>query len=409
MAINDYVPEEMEFIKEISEKIGPRLPGSAKEKKGAEVIAEDFRKITGNAKIDRFVIHPYAFIGWIPIAGMLAIIAALSYLWIAWIALIISFCILNFVAIQFVKYLQIFDFLFPRAKSQNVFSILEPLSRNVKYTLILSAHLDSSMEWPLNCKNPKNLRYKISFGIGSLGVLLILSLIRTLEIFLGPGLGSGFSLEWTKLFVFPMIFSFLYIINFISWDPKRASPGAMDNLSGIAVSKTIMKYFKDHPEESPKNCRIILAAFGSEEAGLRGSRAFVKKYRSTLLNGDVWVMNVDGVADLDYFNILQGEIMLGVKYDEEFTTFLRNAYERAGVKYGTFYLDVGASDAVTFIRINKKAITFSAQDNTPRENYHTHLDTIDKVDPRAIEKMNEIILDVIHQIDDKMNNISENK
>ena len=408
MVLEEYVPEEMNFIKDISENIGPRLSGSEAEKRGAEAIAHYFEQITGNVQKETFWLHPMAFIGWIPVAGILGILGAIVFAWVPWITLIITFLVLSFMIIQFIKYLSMFDFLFPRAKSQNIYSIVEPPSGEVKFTLIFSAHMDSSMEWPLNVKNPKSLRYKIFFGIGSAVVLLLLSILRTLELIIGPGFGVGFSLQWTDFLVIPIVFGFLYIVKFLSWNTKRASPGAMDNLSGIAIAQTVTKYFITHPDQSPWNCRILLIGFGSEEAGLRGSRAFAKLHQNDLLKGAVWMMNIDGVGDAYSFNLLQGEIMLAEKYDEEFTAMLRTAYERAGVKYNTFWLDVGASDAISLIRLKKKAITFSAQDNSPRENYHTHLDTVDRIDPQAIEKMNEIVLDVVDQIDEKINGPREN-
>ncbi len=53
----------MNFIKDISENIGPRLSGSEAEKRGAEAIAHYFEQITGNVQKETFWLHPMAFIG----------------------------------------------------------------------------------------------------------------------------------------------------------------------------------------------------------------------------------------------------------------------------------------------------------------------------------------------------------
>jgi hypothetical protein len=62
--------------------------------------------------------------------------------------------------------------------------------------------------------------------------------------------------------------------------------GADDNASGTAALLALAKYFQDHrPEHS-----IIFAAFDAEEAGLRGSRAFVT---TPPVGRDAIVMNVN--------------------------------------------------------------------------------------------------------------------
>lgn len=114
MVLEEYVPEEMNFIKDISENIGPRLSGSEAEKRGAEAIAHYFEQITGNVQKETFWLHPMAFIGWIPVAGILGILGAIVFAWVPWITLIITFLVLSFMIIQFIKYLSMFDFLFPR-------------------------------------------------------------------------------------------------------------------------------------------------------------------------------------------------------------------------------------------------------------------------------------------------------
>lgn len=53
----------------------------------------------------------------------------------------------------------------------------------------------------------------------------------------------------------------------------------MDNATGIGLSYAVIKYFKENPDKMPKNCRIVDANIGSEEAGLRGSMHFAQEHR----------------------------------------------------------------------------------------------------------------------------------
>jgi hypothetical protein len=399
MKVEDAVEDQHEFIQRIIDNCGPRLPGSEEERKAAYMIADEFEKLTGNKTVEEFELHPLAFIGWIPIAGILLFVAAALIFVSPWITGIMVISILAFAVIQFIKYLEWFDFLFPKAKSQNVYSIIEPPSGVTRYTIILGGHIDSSWCWLLPLKSPEKMRYKIIYGFVGAFALIAISVLLILESYIGPGLGSGTSFTWLYWVIPFFLPGFWYIHRFLTWDKKWASPGAMDDLSGIAQAISLVKYYKIHPEDMPKDCRIILAGFGGEEAGLRGSRAFAKKHKDDLLAGDVWVLNIDGVSDVDHFNLMKGEVMLNVNYNKDFVNIVTTSMKEFGLEKPFWKLDVGASDAVTFTRYKKRAYTFCAQDNTPRSNYHTKFDTWENLNPDALRKMMILLLRVIEKID----------
>jgi Zn-dependent M28 family amino/carboxypeptidase len=209
--------------------------------------------------------------------------------------------------------------------------------------------------------------------------------------------------DWT-LFVVPFLYpGFYFLAHYMSYDKKRASPGAMDNLSGGAINTRIVKYFIENPDQAPQNLRIILAGFGAEEAGLRGSRAFVKKHKQDLLAGKVYDLNVDGVADKDDFVIVKNESWQGIKYDEEFLQMIEAAMKEVGVKFRRYTLDAGGSDAAEFGKAGiLTATTISAQDQTPKSNYHTYMDTLEHVDPEALRLMTEVVKVLVAKIDAKV-------
>ena len=93
----------------------------------------------------------------------------------------------------------------------------------------------------------------------------------------------------------------LFVVMWGDPNPRNASRGAMDNATGIGLSYAVIKYFKEHPEKMPKNCRIVDANIGSEEAGLRGSMHFAQEHRFDDLSQNAWNINIDSVADKEYF------------------------------------------------------------------------------------------------------------
>jgi Zn-dependent M28 family amino/carboxypeptidase len=206
------------------------------------------------------------------------------------------------------------------------------------------------------------------------------------------------------MIVVPFLYPGIYFLaHYMTYDKKKASPGAMDNLSGIAVTSRLAKFFIENPDQAPQNVRILLAAFGSEEAGLRGSHAFIKKHRQDLLAGKVYVMNVDSVGDANDFVIVKNESWQGVKYDEAHLQLVEEAMKEVGVSYKRYVLDAGGSDAAEFGKAGiLDATTIAAQDQTPKKNYHTYMDTLDNMDPEAMRLMNEVVKVLAAKIDAKV-------
>ncbi len=413
MAADINVSVEREFIQLIIEKTGPRLPGSEEEKQGAELIAKEYEAATKQpAHVEEFRYAPKSCIAAIPGFGvMLMIVGALFYI-APFVALLLGLGVLIFGVTQIIFYFEIFDWAFPKATSRNVYTVIEPPggAERAKATLIMSAHIDSS--WCCNnYANRANLaRFKLTFGVVCGIVLIIGSLLRMLGlqgalpgVWIGPWGLIPLNFDWT-LFVVPFLYpGFYFLAHYMSYDKIKASPGAMDNLSGISINLHLAKHFLANPDKAPQNLRILLMTIGAEEAGLRGSRAFIKRHRNDLLKGDVWVLNVDGVADPNDFILLTGEAWQRVNYDPNYLNLIEDAMKEVGVKYKRWKLDAGGSDAAEFAKAGiVKATTLSAQDQTPRSNYHTYNDKLENMDPEAMRLMNLLCLNVIGRIDQQV-------
>jgi Peptidase family M28 len=77
------------------------------------------------------------------------------------------------------------------------------------------------------------------------------------------------------------------------YDSFRNSPGADDNASGVGVLIELIKFFKHL--NIPEGIRIRFIAFGAEESGLVGSRAYLNKHSVSLDQCEL-LINLDQVG-----------------------------------------------------------------------------------------------------------------
>jgi len=390
------------FIQRIIDLCGPRLPGSEEEKRAAAMIADEFMSVTGNVAVEEFSYAAKACIGAIPAFGAGLMIAGIFFFWLPLVTLVMTAALLLFAVPQIILYREWFDVFFPKSTSRNVYSIIDPPggSRYVKATLVFSAHLDSSWHCPPFAAKNVLARYKLNYGALSTFLLLLLSIARYLGTdFLGV---VPWSMWWTMVIV-PLLYpGFFFLFRYLLYDKETASPGAMDDLSGIATTLGLARIYRAQRKKRPRNIRLLLVAFGAEEAGLRGSRAFIRRHRDDLLAGDVWVLNVDGVADRNDFLCMEGEAWQMVRYDREYVDMVEGVMKEMGLGYHRWTMDAGGTDAAEFAKAGiARAITVSAQDRTPGSNYHTRYDTLDRMDPEAMKLMNELCMRIVSQIDAK--------
>jgi aminopeptidase YwaD len=400
MKIDPAVKSQRGFIQGIIDRCGPRLPGSEEERAAAGLIAGEFRAAAGNVTVEEFTLSPIACVAAIPLYGLALMVAAVVFLWQPIAAFVLALALEAFAIIQIVLYRGWLDFLFPKAVSRNVYSVIDPPGgkKNIKATLVISGHMDSAWHSPAFAKNARLARYKLTYGSLCGFALLVVSALRSLDADNLAVIPASFG--WTVWLVPFLLVGFYFLSRYLVYDKSQASPGAMDNLSGIATALQLVKEFRADKKRAPKNLRVVLAAFGSEEAGLRGARAFVRRHRDGLLAGEVRVLNIDGVADKDDFICMEGEIWQMVRYDRAYVDMVEGVMKEMGLRYHRWKMEVGGTDAAEFRKAGiSKAITLCAQDRTPGSNYHTKYDTLDRMDPEAMRLMNELCRRVVANID----------
>lgn len=397
-----YADEAMELVKLI-EADGARLPGTEEEKAACKKLQGEIVKRTGlTPYTEKFTYAPNASIGAINKLGWVALLMFLVYyiggIGGTIIAMLGCFGLLIFTLTQIVRYTGMWDFAFKQATAENIVTELEPAKGETEYTVYLGAHYDSSWCWKLAARNPTTALIKTGYGIIGVIVLMILSILR---LCLYSGAFDDYTAWNISLYVIPLAFlpGYFFLTQYLTQDKTVGSPGAMDNLSGIALNMMIVKYFKEHPEDMPEGMKLVNIGFASEEAGLKGSFAYVKAHKNEIDVNNSYVFNVDSVADPGHFEAVKGDPWQGTKFDKKLIDMTCEAIKESGEEPHTIVNPVGGCDSTPFCKIGVPTTTFAAQNPVSTEYYHTYKDVSDRIDVSTFETGLNVIYKVIKKID----------
>ncbi len=387
----------LDFIKKVIQECGTREAGSAAEAKAANLIQDEMGKFCDRATSETFSLHPKAFLGFIRIAVPLFVIAMVFYLIYPLVSLITAAIGSLVMFMQFFRYAEFTDRFYAEKESQNVVGVIYPRDTPTK-TLILSAHHDSAYEFTLFHKFGKYAPIFMVGGIGGILLMVIFAGVRTILFFSGD---SNSFVDWffiAFLAISPML---PYLYNFTS---EKSVPGAMDNLSGVAVLLGIAKFLASNKETDlfPQHTQIILVSFGGEEAGLRGSRRFVARHLEELKAKDPIFLNFDGVCKAAELEIVEVELQLGIKYPESFVHKVKELSEAEGLPIKLSKLPFGATDAVSLAKAGLTGSTLAAVDmSNPAtlEFYHTRDDILEVIEPASLRAAQVVGLKVLFHHD----------
>lgn len=386
-----YGDEAYEIVNHAAHGIGSRLPGSEGEKKFADYMAEKLREIGIKPKKEEFMVSPRSSIGGISYAGWAGFIISLAaYIAIGipsvWCAMAIFGLLTAFWLFSCCFFYKTwFDMFFPRKISQNVYGELLPEDGKYDYTIVFSAHTDTSWCWKHSERNHKKYKdnpergmlpviAKVGFGAVCFFAIVLISVFMAVIL-----TAARFNAPWAMAVMSSVHFArFLVAMNFVPavtafgclfvvmWgDPheENGSRGAMDNATGIALSYELIKYYKEHPEAMPKNCRIVDLNIGAEETGLRGSMAFTEEHADDDLTKNVWNINIDSIADEDYFSVIVKDDWQGCRFDKDMEAMFLDTFRELGIESktgGSMHNPVGGCDSTPMTRAGIKSVTFAA-------------------------------------------------
>ena len=430
--LKKYGDEAYKMVEYAAREIGPRLPGSNNEKKYHDYMSDKLKELGLNPVTESFVFAPHASIGGLPYAGwagiigcvltvlatILASLSAYAGLAMHFVCTMYMICTWVWLVVSVFKYHTCFDWCFKHKVSHNTYAELLPEDGKYDYTIFLSGHTDTSWTLKLSASQNKlgfvGVVLRLALGAIAVAAVTIVSVVMLILIMM---LNYGtdtlsydtlvntakayYVMKQMTLYSSPIVIICAFLLTMYNEKTEAiASPGAMDNATGISIAYQVLKYYKENPDKMPKNCRIVDCNIGAEESGLRGSIAFTRKHKNDGMLDNAYHINIDSVADEDHFEVIHGDSWLCPHFDKDLERMFKEAMREAGIKNpGDIANPVGGCDSTPFQKSGVKSITFAAQNPVMSHYYHTYHDVPERFSAETVGLGLDVVLRVIDKID----------
>lgn len=385
-------------IKKICKDVGPRPAGSEQEHEAQKLMAAELDGACDKVEIEPFDVHPGAFLGWILTDGIM-MIAAIVLFFFGMSAIALALCALSliFAIIEFLLYKKLLDPFFPKKTSYNVVAVRKPKGE-VRRRIIFSGHADSANEWRFTYYGGSKLLVPI-IGLSFVGILLGLVLgiwaVAAGHAFSAADSGALNVMRYVFLAWIPILFTALFFEN-----KKRPVMGANDDLTGCFISMAVVKYMQQHDIRF-ENTEVWVVLTGSEEAGLRGAKAFCKAHKNELSDVETVFVGLDTIRDYDFAAVYSRDLTGTVKNDAGACALVKEAAKQTGLDLPYKSVFFGATDAAAVTQAGMKAVSVAAMDPAPAKYYHTRLDTADNLDIKTVEAVLGVALETAFLFDEK--------
>lgn len=385
-------------IKKICKDVGPRPAGSEQEHEAQKLMAAELDGACDKVEIEPFDVHPGAFLGWILTDGIM-MIAAIVLFFFGMSAIALALCALSliFAIVEFLLYKKLLDPFFPKKTSHNVVAVRKPKGE-VKRRIIFSGHADSANEWRFTYYGGSKLLVPI-IGLSFVGILLGLVLgiwaVAAGHAFSAADSGALNVMRYVFLAWIPILFTALFFEN-----KKRPVMGANDDLTGCFISMAVVKYMQQHDIRF-ENTEVWVVLTGSEEAGLRGAKAFCKAHKNELSDVETVFVGLDTIRDYDFAAVYSRDLTGTVKNDAGAGALVKEAATQTGLDLPYKSVFFGATDAAAVTQAGMKAVSVAAMDPAPAKYYHTRLDTADNLDIKTVEAVLGVALETAFLFDEK--------
>lgn len=385
-------------IKKICKDVGPRPAGSEQEHEAQKLMAAELDGACDKVEIEPFDVHPGAFLGWILTDGIMMIAAiVLFFFGMSTIALALCALSLIFAIVEFLLYKKLLDPFFPKKTSHNVVAVRKPKGE-VRRRIIFSGHADSANEWRFTYYGGSKLLVPI-IGLSFVGILLGLVLgiwaVAAGHAFSAADSGALNVMRYVFLAWIPILFTALFFEN-----KKRPVMGANDDLTGCFISMAVVKYMQQHDIRF-ENTEVWVVLTGSEEAGLRGAKAFCKAHKNELSDVETVFVGLDTIRDYDFAAVYSRDLTGTVKNDAGACALVKEAAKQTGLDLPYKSVFFGATDAAAVTQAGMKAVSVAAMDPAPAKYYHTRLDTADNLDIKTVEAVLGVALETAFLFDEK--------
>lgn len=372
-----------EHLDKLAYEIGPRLAGTRGERQAAEYIRGQLEGYGYEVKVQEFEFVEKA--ARVRIEALLLLAAFTASLPLTAEASLVAF-------VAALALSHVLPRAVPKRRSQNIVGVLR--SEKPKRRLIISAHYDSA-----RCAIGHRLNIFVRLALVPATLVFLICLLARLS----GLLPTPWPIAWGCLAVLflPLCGGML-----MSTASKRISPGANDNASGVAV---MLETARVAAELRPGDVELAFVAFGAEEQGLHGSRAFAAE-----TSGDV-SLNLDAVGVGQRIYYVEGNgIVRRRRTSSEVNRALVRCGGRLKLKLKPMWAILASHDHLPLLRSGFRATTITVDSpgmgklerllsklglpNAHARRYrylHTIDDIPDRIELTNVEHVGQIVLEFI--------------
>ena len=379
----EYMVSEITHICKDFEK---RDPGSKGEQQACEYMADVLKNECGceRADVESFKENPGSFFGWIyfTITFVLAAVAISFFYPLVSIILIVVGLLIVFM--QFGLYKKFIDRFFPEKTGHNVTAV-KSCKGEVKRRIFFNGHPDAAWEWPVN--------YKLG-GVGFEGHAVICGIGAVYYLVISIMLVAKNGLEYVSfdadetlglLRLIGLVFVPFLIGLYWMWNENRIVDGANDNLSGCYMGIAILKALEEEGIEF-ENTEVGVILTGSEEAGLRGAKAWCAAHKGEFDDVPTFIFSYDTIHDPKYLMTNYRDLNGTVKADKDVSDLFMEAAKELDIscKKGWVPPLGGATDSAAFAQAGFRATGVTGLYHKLEDYYHTRRDTYDNMNEQGL-------------------------
>jgi len=380
----------MDGIRYVCDTFKRRLPGTQSERDAQAFFKQELSGYADEVIMEDFSVHPHAFMGFIPIAAILMVLGIPCFLFSKGsVALAVLGAVLPFLStlmflFEFLFYRSFVDFLFPKRVSRNVYAVRKP-SGPVQKRIIFGGHSDATYEWRYSW-----LGEKTGVGIAIIGSVLSMliglfaNVVNATDTIVRAANGMEVVSKWQGgwavwsvllLCTIPFAVMISFFINY-----KVVVDGANDNLSANYIAMSVLKEMNESGVRF-ENTEVGCLLSGSEEAGLRGAKAFARAHLEEFSDPAVETVfiSLDTMREIEELRVCNFGCTGTVKNDRSVGELIREAGRACGIEIPDSELYPGAVDAEAFSMYGLRASGLTGVSHDAKRYYHTRQDTADNM------------------------------
>lgn len=403
-AKNDAAQYMIDDITKVCTTMPKRDPGSEGEKQ----VCEYFKKICledygcEEAHVESFKENPWSFFGWMWITFTLTILSAVfCFLQVKALSVVaIIFTVLGWLLaiLQFGIYLPVVDKLFPEKTGHNMWAVKKPAGE-VKARVLFCGHCDAVWEWPVN--------YALG-GVGFEGHIVIAAIGTLFYLAIAIMQLAGASAElihsmclWGLIFI-PFEIGMYFMWSW--WDPKKDKrhivDGANDNLSGCYMGLAVLQQMKKLGVEL-EHTEFGVVNVGSEEAGLRGSKAWCEAHKDEFNDVPTFIYSFDTINDPKYLMTNYRDLNATVKTDKALGDLFMKCAKELNIVCSKGMVPPlgGATDGAAFAQAGMRSSSITGLNHKLEDYYHTRRDTYDNMNKQGLADCYAVSCKVLEYID----------